>query len=93
VLNDPVLNRETIYDSTGGADDNFFAKGTRGETLRRQVIPLCPCTPYVVLADMQAMVIASKKPSIDIEFLESVLDQFEVELIQLKRRQVFAGFS
>jgi hypothetical protein len=88
VLDDPVFNREAFYAAVAGAEENLSAKGTSGGASRRPVIPLCPCTPYVVFADKKATGIASKKPTIDIESSESHLNQFDIELVKLRKKQV-----
>jgi hypothetical protein len=67
---------------------SFTAKQTVRETLRRQVVPRCPCAPFVISPEMQISNVINQKPQFDVGSYQTLFEELDIQEVGLKKKQV-----
>jgi hypothetical protein len=92
ILDDPVYPKDPLYTMTESLrSSETDAKRTGRESLIQEVVPLCPCAPFLVLAEMRVEVLLGKRPQKpDIKLFEVKYGWMEEEQVRLIWAQVLS---
>jgi hypothetical protein len=89
ILDDPIVHEAEPYELGKSLEPAAVDKGTGGETHRTDGVPMCPCAPYLVLAEMYMNTVVDRNPPVpNVELFESSLTRLQYETVHLEQQRV-----
>jgi len=64
------------------------AKQTVRESLRQQIVPPCPCAPFVISPEIQVSDIIDQKPQFDVGNYQTSFEELDIQQVRLRKKQV-----